>query len=326
MQPVAWIVWNPVAGHFASSLPIQRVAARLRTGGWSVRLVETRSAAHITDLARQAARQKADVFFMAGGDGSLHCALPGLLHSRTVLGVLPSGTANVWAQEIGLSGLTWTNRSALDDAIARLVTGRIQQVDVGVCNQQPFLLWCGIGLDGVVVHRIEPRKTWEKHFPVLQYASAAALQLPTWRGVALRGRVDDTPIDGQYILAVASNIRLYAGGVACISPHARLDDGLLEWWLFEGQSPLDAARHALDLWAGWHERSPHVRRVACRSMFLQADVPLYMQLDGEPAPLSHRVEIRVLPQALRVLMPADVPADRFVHPGESLAAGALSRA
>lgn len=319
MKPIAWIAWNPNAGHLARAILLERVVRYLHELGWQVRMQQTRSPEHLTALARQAAGEGVDVFFVAGGDGSLNYALPGLLHSNTVLGILPSGTANVWAQELGLFSLTWRNLGALDNAIRRLMAGRVQQVDVGICNGRPFLLWGGVGLDGFVTHRVEPRQAWQKRFGVFQYASVAVMQLPTWRGVSLRGVVDGAEIAGRYILAVASNIRLYAGGIAKLSPAAKLDDGTLELWLFEGTSPVDTVRHALDLWAGWHEHSLHARHIACRSAHLQADTPLYLQLDGEPAPLSDEVNIRVLPRALQILVPSDLPADRFVLPGQALA-------
>ncbi len=319
MKPIAWIAWNPRAGRFARVTLLERVVHYLHHLGWQARLLKTHSPEHLTRLARQAADEGVDVFFVAGGDGSLNYALPGLLHSNTVLGVLPSGTANVWAQELGLSSLTWRNLGALDHAIRCLMAGRVQQVDVGICNERPFLLWSGVGLDGFVVHRVEPRQAWQKHFGVFQYASVAVMQLPTWRGISLRGKVDGVKIAGRYILAVAGNIRLYAGGIAKLSPSAKLDDGTLELWLFEGASPVDTARHALDLWAGWHEHSLRARRIACRRAHLQADAPLYLQLDGEPAPLSDEVNIRILPRALQILVPDDLPADRFVQPGQALA-------
>ncbi len=319
MKPISWIAWNPSAGYFAHATLLERVVRYLHKLSWQVRLLKTYSPEHLTALARQAADEGVEVFFVAGGDGSLNYALPGLLHSNTVLGVLPSGTANVWAQELGLSSLTWRNLDALDNAIRRLMAGRVQQVDVGICNERPFLLWSGVGLDGFVTHRIEPRQTWQKRFGMLQYASVAVMQLPTWRGVSLRGVVDDAEIAGRYILAVVGNIRLYAGGIAKLSPAAKLDDGMLELWLFEGASPVDTARHALDLWAGWHEHSLRTRHIACRSAHLRADAPLYLQLDGEPVPLSDEVNIRVLPRALQVLVPDDLPADRFVWSGQALA-------
>ncbi len=314
MSRYAWIAYNPAAGRFPSRMLTERAARVLEMAHWRTHLVQTRSGAHITELAAQAVRAGADVFIVVGGDGSLNHALPPLLHSQTALAVLPGGTANVWAQEIGLPGLTWTRWLALEHSARLLARGRIQAVDVGLCNGQPFLLWGGVGLDGFIVHRIEPRKPWEKHFAVLQYATAAVMHLPRWRGLPLRGEVDGQRIAGRFIMAVASNIRLYAGGLMAISPQARLDDGQMDLWLFAGDTPLDAARHAFDVWAGRHVASALARRIVCREFVLRSEEQLYLQLDGEPVQAGGEIRMQVQPQALRVLVPAEMPAEYFVQP------------
>ncbi len=317
----AWIAYNPAAGRFPSRMLTERAARMLERAGWRTHLAQTHSGAHITQLADRAVRESADAFIVVGGDGSLNYALPPLLHSHTALGVLPAGTANVWAQEIGLPGLTWTRWLALEHSAHALAHGRIRQVDAGLCNGKPFLLWGGVGLDGFIVHHIEPRKPWEKHFAVLQYATAAVMHLPHWRGLPLRGQVDGRRIAGRFIMAVASNIRLYAGGLMAISPQARLDDGVMDLWLFAGDTPLDAARHALDVWAGRHVASSLARCIPFREFTLQSDEKLYLQLDGEPVRAEGEVHMQVLPGALRVLVPAEMPDARFVRPARAVTVG-----
>jgi len=318
MEPRALIAYNPAAGRFPSRLLTERSARVLQRFGWRTTLAQTHSGAHITELAAQAVEGGMDVFIVVGGDGSLNYALPPLLRSRTALAVLPAGTANVWAQEIGLPGLTWTRWLALEHSARLLAQGRIQAVDVGLCNGRPFLLWSGVGLDGFIVHRIEPRKPWEKHFAVLQYATAAVMHLPKWRGLPLEGSVDGERIGGQFIMAVASNIRLYAGGITVLSPQTLLDDGEMDLWLFSGDSPWTAARHAFDVWAGRHVASALVRRMACREFTLRSADPLYLQLDGEPVATHGEVHMRVLPRALRVLVPAAMPSGLFSRPAQPL--------
>ncbi len=316
MNPIAWMVYNPTAGRYPSRLLAGRAADVLRRHNWQVSLSQTVSGSHITRLASQAAERGVDVFFVVGGDGSVNLALPGLVGTETALGVLPAGTSNVWAQEQGLPGLTWTRWLALEESARRLARGRVQRVDVGMCRQRPFLLWSGVGLDGFIVHHIEPRKPWEKHFSVLQYAAAAAVHLPEWRGIHLQGEVDGEPIDGQFIMAVVSNIRLYAGGLAELSPQACLDDGMMDLWLFAGETPLDAARHALDLWAGRHRRSDKAIRKGCRRLRLRSEACMYLQLDGEPVHVERELSLEVRPRLLRVLVPREMPAERFLHPPE----------
>jgi diacylglycerol kinase family enzyme len=195
-----------------------------------------------------------------------------------------------------------------------LANGQIREVDVGYCDGQPFLLWAGIGLDGYVVGRIEPRPRWEKQIAVFHYAATAAINATTWRGIDLRVEVDEKAISGCFLLAVTSNIHLYAGGLARLSPNARLDDGCMDLWLFEGKDFLDTVQRAWDLLAGNHVSSDRVRQFSFSKVRFEADSPFYLQLDGEPLTLRQpEVSIYVQSKALRVLVPDQPRYELFLH-------------
>lgn len=251
----AILAYNPTAGRFPSRLLAERAARVLQENGWAIHLEQTQSSEHISQMARQAAEAGLEAFFMAGGDGSLNYAVRGLRGSETALGVLPSGTANVWAQELGLPGLTWTRWLALEESARRLAAGKCLSIDLGCCNGRPFLMWAGVGLDAFVVHRLEPRQRWEKHFAVVQYAATMVWHASYWRGMNLMVEVDGKKISGHFLLAVVNNVHLYAGGLANLSPDARLDDGVMDLWLFHGETLGDTVQRAWDLLAGKHGQS-----------------------------------------------------------------------
>jgi len=235
-MPSAYLVYNPAAGRGPTDINVESAADVLRNVGWDIHIAQAEDGPHITRLARLAAERGIDAFFVAGGDGSINLAVSGLINSDTALGVLPAGTANVWAQELGLTTLNLLNTMSLTDSAQRLAKAQVFPVDVGLCNNRLFLLWSGCGLDAFIVHRIEPRDPWDKHFAVLQYSISALWNAGFWRGMNLQAEVNGQRISGHYLLAVVSNIHLYAGGVAKISPSARLDDGLMDLWLFEGET------------------------------------------------------------------------------------------
>lgn len=315
-MPRAYLIYNPAAGRFPSHILAERAARVLREKGWELSLLQTQNGEHITHLARQAAEAGMDAFFVAGGDGSLNRALSGLLGSETALGVLPAGTANVWAQELGLPGLTWTRWLALEESARRLAGATIQVVDVGLLNGRPFLLWAGIGLDGFIVYHLEPRSPLEKHFAVAQYAASVVWHASQWRGMKLRVEADGRRLSGQFLLASVSNVHLYAGGFAVLSPEARLDDGLMDLWLFEGETLADIVQLGWELGTGRHVSSPQVQKIPFfHHLRLEAEKPLYVQVDGEPvmdAGVSgNTITIKTLPRALRVLVPEKTPFPLF---------------
>jgi diacylglycerol kinase (ATP) len=303
----ALLVYNPMAGRFPARPLVERAGDVLRQQGWDLQLEQTQGGEDITRLARQAAGDGMDGFFIAGGDGSINHAVAGLQGSETGLGILPAGTANVFAQELGLPFLTWTHMTALEESARLVANAEARKVDIGLCNGKPFLLWAGFGLDAYIVHRIEPRGRLEKYFAAVQYVAEAALNASLWKGLNLKVEISGRQISGHYLLAVISNVHLYAGGYAQISPDARLDDGLMDLWLFEGDDIVDTVQMAVDLVSGRHLNSERVVSFPVSSLAIESDSILYYQVDGEPVQEDGRVLFEVLPRALKVFIPPEPP-------------------
>ncbi len=310
-MPNTLLVYNPVAGRYPSRMLTERAAEVLEGYGWEVEIETTSGGEHIRSLASQAVEEEKDSIVVVGGDGSLNKALPGLVGTETALGVLPAGTANVWAQQIGLPGLSLTRWKALEESAHRLARGQIKKMDVGLSNDKHFLLWSGIGIDAFIVHRIEPRKQWEKNFSVMRYAASAVWSASRWQGINLRVETDDLDIEGKFLLAEVSNIRLYAGGYATLSPQASLDDGQMELWLFDGESLEEVLQQVWSVWTGQHVNSTRVQFRQFKKVTLESDTPIYLQMDGEPEIGGKQVSISVLPRSLKVLIPERAPNELF---------------
>lgn len=311
-MPSTLLVYNPAAGRYPSRMLTERAAKVLEGYGWQVDIETTRDGSQIPLLAQQAVQDKKDSLIIVGGDGSLNKALPSLVGTDTALGVLPAGTSNVWAQELGLPGLSWTRWMALEESAHRLAQGEIRRVDIGKCNEKYFLLWSGIGIDAFIVHRIEPRKQWEKNFTLVRYGASVVWSASQWKGVDIRVLADGMQVEGRFMLVEVSNIRLYAGGLANLSPQANLDDGLMELWLFDGENANDVLRQAWSLWSGRHVESDRVKFVQFSQIVLESDTPIYLQMDGEPEVGGQQVAISVLPRQLKVMVPDQAPSSLFL--------------
>src|SRR5436190_20936103 len=150
-QFFAVIIANPASGNVGFSLQnrhFDETLAFLRAQGWKAELWYTQSAGDGEKLARKAVKQQVNLVIAAGGDGTINEIIQALAGSETALGVLPGGTVNVWAREIGIP---------LDVSGARevLVNGQTRRIDLGRANERYFLLMTGIGLDGEVTQAIE---------------------------------------------------------------------------------------------------------------------------------------------------------------------------
>lgn len=314
MEFKARLIYNPTAGSFPSSVIGQQIKQVVYGYGWELEMKSSESGEHVTQLASEAAQLGYEAVFVAGGDGTVNLALSGLVGTKTALGVLPGGTANVLAQELGLTSLHFLRSNKMVHAARLLVEGCIHETDVGYCNGNPFLLWAGIGLDGFIVHRIEPRKPWEKQLSVLHYTSKAVWNLHLWKGIELEIDAGETHIRGNYLMAVASNIRLYVGGLAELSPSAMLDDGNMDLWLFDGSSPLDTYQRALDLFSKRHLSSDSMTCLTFDQASIQSVARLFTQLDAEPYEARGRIDLNVRSRHLRLMVPAEASTRLYKYP------------
>jgi diacylglycerol kinase family enzyme len=125
-----------------------------------------------------------------------------------------------------------------------------------------------------------------------------------WHGLDLKVYTDGTLAQGHFLVAVATNIRHYAGGMSVLSPKALLDDGEMDMWLLSGNSLADALRHFFDLVAGRHLTSDQARCLPFRTARVESDAAFSIQVDGDPMLGGHHADIIVKHRALKVLMPA----------------------
>jgi YegS/Rv2252/BmrU family lipid kinase len=299
----AIIIYNPTAGRFSVKPFIKSAAKELESAGWQVDAAETQSGEHIIELAKQAAAEKKDAVFAVGGDGTIGNVVNGLVNSETALGVLPAGTANVWSIELGLRPFSWAYPWVLRKNASILANAPCHAVDAGLCNQISFMMWAGIGLDALTIQSLEPRIRLEKFFAMPEYTVKAIWNAAQWSGLNLRLWADDHEVEGHFVLAVATNIRHYMGGLSNLSPNAYLDDGLLDLWLFNGSNLGDALRHAYDLWRGNHVNSDAAHRITFRNLRVEADSPYWIQTDGEARGSAQIAEISVQTHALKMLVP-----------------------
>ncbi|MEJ5222977.1 MAG: diacylglycerol kinase family protein [Anaerolineales bacterium] len=311
------LIYNPAAGRVPLRWFVRRAVRALVRLGWDVDVEATQSGQHATALARQAALAGLDVVFAVGGDGTVGQVAAGLVGAQTALAILPAGTSNVLSLDLGLPAFDWNRWWALEDNVHRLANGRVAVADVGLCNDRPFLLWAGIGLDAMSIHKLEPRPRLEKYLSTPVYAAQTIWNAAVWSGQDMTFTVDGVRRQGHYQLAVVTNIRTYLGGLAVLSPDACLDDGVMDLWLFEGANLGDAFRHTFNMMAGRHLSSPDVTRLTFNNLTIESDSPLLLQMDGEPAGSAWQAHVAVLPGALRLLVPPSA-----LHLFKNISAGA----
>ncbi len=122
----AHLIYNPLAGRFPAGPFLDRAVKVLEGEGWAVQVEQCLPGKELADLASDAVAAKADAVFVAGGDGSVGPVAGALAGTQTAMGVLPTGTANVFATELGLQRMDWTHWFAAEAAAAKLARGQVQ--------------------------------------------------------------------------------------------------------------------------------------------------------------------------------------------------------
>lgn len=320
----ATLIYNPMAGFWDWSAVIAKVVRFWAHEGWTLHIESTRYIGHATELARKAAAADHRLIFAAGGDGTLNEVANGLVGSGSVLAPMPVGTANSFAKELGLPRPNVLYPDYLLEVSQALARGRVQAMDVGYIEgrgDQPgryWLLWASTGIDGFVVHQIEPRPRWFKYLGPAGYAARALSYLPQFQGVQATIIADDQTIEGDFLLINISNVRMWLGGELRLNQQAVLDDGAFELWLFRGKHWPRLFSYGLEITRKEHLNNPDVTVLRAQRVHITTEPAMPYHLDGEPmdeTPFTASLRR----SALLLLAPDTTPTDLFTLPGQAVA-------
>jgi YegS/Rv2252/BmrU family lipid kinase len=243
-----------------------------------------------------------EVVIVAGGDGTVNEALQGLAGQRTTaLAVLPGGTVNVWATELGAE-----EHEA--DIAARIARGRRRTVDLGRVNGRYFLMMASVGFDAAAsaaVGESAPLTRLKRLTGPVAYGLAALRTALHFRGRRVAVEIDGAAVSRRLLMLVVGNTRLY-GGIAEITPHARADDGLLDVCLLAGRGPIDLLRRGWSVLRRRHASDEAIDYRRARHVALAPRPPLRIQADGEDIGITPAT-FHAVPAALDVIVLSDTP-------------------
>ena len=242
-------------------------------------------------MARRGAEEGFEKIVAAGGDGTINEVVNGLAGSGTTLGLLPIGTMNVFATELGLPvhdlELCWD-----------IVKGdSTRAVDLPKANQKFFVQLAGVGLDAQVVK--ETSAQLKRSFGPLSYV-ISAVQIAARKPPKLFIQSDDTSIDeGSFVLV--GNGRLY-GGPFPFFKRAALDDGLLDVVVFKRLGYLEIIKYLQDVVFSSNIRVPEIEYFQTARLRVESDQTVPVELDGELVG-NCPVKFSIQESSLRVLVP-----------------------
>lgn len=278
-------------GGYRRDLPL--ILDSLRGLGYDVEERETAGVGDATRLAREAVEQGLDLVCAIGGDGTVNETINGLAGAEVPLAIVPTGTVNVLAMELGIP---------LDppDAVKLLEVGTVSWIDLGLAGDRYFGLMAGVGMDAAVVASLNP--VMKKAFKEAAFAVQGIANYLTKEDPLIRVTTAERTVEGYF--AVFGNSSNYGGGFG-ITPLADMRDGLLDVCVLKDKSFLSTVWYWSAALINAHIKHPKVeyfRTEAAEIVTVEEGKEVLVQTDGEMAgklPLT----CRVVPRSLRVVVP-----------------------
>ncbi len=286
-------VFNPYSGggEFRRDLP--RILRALRGLGYQVDERETQGAGDATRLASDAVAGGYDVVCAIGGDGTVNETLNGLAGAEVPLAIVPTGTVNVLAMELGIP-------FDPPDAVRLLQTGNVSWIDLGLAGERHFALMAGVGMDAAAVASLNP--VMKKAFKEAAFAVQGFANYLTKEDPLIRVTSAERTVEGYF--AVFGNSSNYGGGFG-ITPLADMRDGLLDVCVLKDKSFLSTIWYWTAALLNAHITHPKVeyfRTESAEVTTVEDGKEVLVQTDGEVAG-SLPLTCRVRPRALRVIVP-----------------------
>lgn len=283
----ALIILNPAAKGDKAARFHEKIEKM--TDGVEIRL--TTRAGDAEEIARDAVKNGCRTVVAAGGDGTINEVVNGIGESGVHLGVLPVGTMNVLAAELGLP---------IKDLAAcwKVITdGHVKQIDLATANERFFVQLAGVGLDAQVVR--ETDLEFRKNFGPLSYVVSVA-QIASRKPPKLDIHLpDSTKREGCFVLI--GNGRYY-GGPFHVFGEAEMDDGLLDVLVFHDLGYLDIVRYTQSLIFGGLSKLSNVDYFQTPSLRVTSEEEVPVELDGE-VDFDVPVEFAIAPTKLGVCAP-----------------------
>lgn len=285
---------NPISG-VGSKRKIPRMLEEVcKEKGFSLSVAFTEYAGQASELTRTALDEGVSCIIAVGGDGTVNEIAKTMLHSDAVLGIIPKGSGNGLARELHIP---MDVKRALD-VIAK---AHVSVIDACKASERVFFCTCGVGFDAQVSQTFAR----EKRRGSLTYIKNTIEEYLNYKPEPYELLADDQTIKEKAFLVACGNASQY-GNNAFIAPRANIQDGEMDITILSPFTPLDIAPLAIQLFTKQIGRNSKIKIIKAKNLSIIRQKPGLMHLDGEPVLAESRIDISVIPKALRVITPEEV--------------------
>lgn len=306
------VIINPAAGQNQPILQVLNAAFKTAGIDWDVSI--TKESGDGLRLAKEAVEDEVDLVAVYGGDGTVAETAGGLIGSQVPMAILPGGTANVMAVELGIpSDLTEacaliSNPNAIIRSVDMGMVGSSEELSKG--GGKHFLLRASLGFEAEMVDGAN--RDLKDRLGVLAYALSALQTLADPPVAHYRLKLDGKEVESQGLACIIANSGTMGAQGLLLVPDINVSDGLLDIVVITRPDLPGLVALAASV-VGGSENRPSLQHWQVREAEIEADPPQLVQVDGEMIELQS-VAVRVLPQAVRVLVPQTEEAPADVRP------------
>lgn len=283
------LIINPVSGGIAPAVAAaraQHAASVLTARGEAGEVCVSQRRGHAHDLAAAAVRRGDRLVLAWGGDGTVNEVASALVGSATALGIVPGGSGNGLARELGLP-------LKAEMALRAALAASPRLIDAGQLGGRWFFSLAGIGFDAHVA------AAFDQHQGTRGFTNYVRITVRELRRYTCATyRVNGRPAVRALLVTIANSGQF--GNGARIAPDARIDDGQLDLVVFEERSRLSTLLALPRLFTGGAASVAGVTIERVETAVIESDVPMAFHVDGEPCVGGTRLEARIHPGVLRV--------------------------
>ena len=284
-----FLIINPFAGHGNKSKPaVESALSWLKENAGKVEFAYTQHPGHAIQLAKNAIADF-DIIVAVGGDGTVNEVAQGLIGTSKTMGILPIGSGNGLARELGIS-------MNLQKSAHTLTEGKTLQIDVCKINKQRFLCTSGIGFDAQVADKMSKAKS--RGF--LRYIQLTIQESFAFKPFKIKMNVEDKVIEKPVFLVTFANASQF-GNNARIAPNASMTDGLMDVVVVNPFNKIWLPVFGIGLFTRFIPKLPFVDCYKAKQVEIEIAETSFYHFDGEPGKFTVPAKITVENEKLEII-------------------------
>jgi len=285
---------NPIAGTRQKQIIHDAIGKAFSEEEYEV--IFTKYRGHAFEIATQKVEEGFINIIAVGGDGTVNEVASALVSSPCRLGIIPAGSGNGLARHLRIP-LTLT------DSLKIIRNPKIKTIDVGRVNGRYFFCTCGTGFDASVGKKF----ALESKRGMLSYVRATIHQYINYAPKSYILKTENKKVKLKAFLVTFANSGQY-GNNAYIAPNALIDDGFLDLCVLRPFPKTSTLELGLRLFFKNIDQSPYleVMRIKKATLKRSNKQKISLHLDGEPVTLKRKLKVKVIPEALQVMVPQTI--------------------